>query len=148
MKPKALFGTIVGIVLVLDIITKQLVLAFMKSKSVPVLGSVLSLTYRENTGAGFGLLEGRNAVFIVIAIIALGIIIYYLREAWHSKLLTLALALIFAGALGNLIDRIAYGFVVDFIDFHWWPAFNVADSAITIGGILLAWHWWKDDCEK
>jgi signal peptidase II len=93
-----------------------------------------SFTYLKNTGVSFGLFKGSNFLFAIIAFLALVFFIYvYLKK----KKYFLQLSLITAGISGNLIDRIFLGHVVDFIDFHYWPVFNVADSAISIGMIWL-----------
>ena len=103
------------------------------------------LVLAHNQGAAFGLLNDAGGwqrwLFTAIAVGASAWVVQLLRKHWRQKLFCLALALILGGALGNLADRIAYGFVVDFLDFHWsqnhFPAFNLADSAITLGAILL-----------
>ncbi|MDA8362140.1 MAG: signal peptidase II [Gammaproteobacteria bacterium] len=107
----------------------------------------LNLVLVYNRGAAFGLLSQQdgwqNIIFIAIAaIIALAIIVYLFRGRHHEVLTTVALMLVLGGAIGNLIDRVRLGRVVDFVDFHighWhWYTFNLADSAITIGAVLLA----------
>ena len=112
-----------------------------------VLENFFHLTYHRNTGAIFGLFAGpagpaRRMIFIALSLAALALVIYLLFEWGRSSLPALiALSLVCGGAVGNLIDRIAYGEVIDFIDWHWharhWPTFNIADSAITAGTILL-----------
>jgi signal peptidase II len=100
-----------------------------------------------NTGAAFSLLADaggwQRLFFSTVAVVASGVIVHLLRRHPGQKLFSLALALILGGALGNLVDRIAYGHVIDFIQVYWqdwyWPAFNVADSAITMGAGLLVW---------
>jgi signal peptidase II len=100
-----------------------------------------------NAGAAFSFLSDaagwQRLLFMVIAAIASVWIVYLLRKYPHQRLFALALALVLAGAIGNLIDRIRVGAVIDFLDFHalgyHWPAFNVADSAITCGAALLIW---------
>ena len=103
----------------------------------------LVLTY--NSGAAFSILSDaagwQRGLFIAIALIASAWIVYLLRKYPHQRLFALALSLVLAGAVGNVIDRVLTGAVIDFLDFHafgWhWPAFNVADSAITCGAVLL-----------
>ena len=105
----------------------------------------LVLTY--NSGAAFSILSDaagwQRGLFIAIALIASAWIVYLLRKYPHQRLFALALSLVLAGAVGNVIDRILIGAVIDFLDFHalgyHWPAFNVADSAITCGAALLIW---------
>jgi len=96
----------------------------------------------HNTGIAFGFLKGHGAVPIIMTVIAFALLIfniYYYRK--NDEALTrsyiVAFSLIFGGAIGNLIDRITLGYVVDFIDFRFWPVFNIADSAITIGAIVI-----------
>lgn len=110
-------------------------------ESRPVLGRFLSLTHTRNTGGAFSLLQANNTFFIVVAAVALVALIYSYHRFQRSNLLVSgALALALGGAIGNLIDRVRYGYVVDFFDVHFWPIFNVADSAITVGILLLAYH--------
>jgi signal peptidase II len=107
--------------------------------------SFFNLVLAHNTGAAFSFLSDAGGMqrwlFSLIAIVASVWIVWLLRKHQAEKLFALALALILGGALGNLIDRIAYGYVVDFLDFHWagyhFAAFNVADAAITLGAMLL-----------
>ncbi len=113
-----------------------------------IIPGLFNLVYVTNTGAAFGFLAGskswlRQAFFVGVAIIALGVMVFaYGQLKRQSKIFIYALGLIGGGAVGNLIDRLRYGSVVDFLDFYLggyhWPAFNVADSAITIGvGLFL-----------
>lgn len=136
------------IAVVIDQISKYYVLNGMyRGQSIPVLDGLLNLTFVMNPGAAFGFLSGasekfRVPFFLVISLVAIGVVIFfYLHTARDNKLLQVGLALILGGAIGNLIDRVRFSEVVDFIDFYFkgyhWPAFNVADSAITIGVSLL-----------
>jgi len=142
------------ILLILDQWTKLLVDSrFQLYESVPLIDNFLSLTYVRNKGAAFGILSDsaiRIPFFITVSTVALIGILWYLRKInVDQKLQQWAMSLIFSGALGNLIDRIRLGEVIDFIDAHWylhhWPAFNVADSAITIGVALLLIDLWRDE---
>lgn len=106
--------------------------------SIPVL-PFFHLTYVENTGAAWGMLQGRNVALIGISLSLLAGLLY-LRRQWKERPWELyGSTLVIAGAVGNLYDRIAYGYVVDFLDFLVWPVFNVADSCITVGACALAW---------
>ncbi|KAF0117515.1 MAG: signal peptidase II [bacterium] len=115
--------------------------------SITIIKNFIHITYVRNTGAAFGLLASQGTGFKVFffattSIIAITVIIFFLRSLKDTQtLLASSLSLIMGGAIGNLIDRVRLGEVIDFIDFHWysyhWPAFNVADSAITVGGVFL-----------
>lgn len=106
-----------------------------------------NLVLVHNRGAAFSFLSGAGGwqrwFFSVIAVLASGWMIWLLCKHRQDPLFCFALSLILGGALGNLIDRVAYGYVVDFLDFYWqmyhFPAFNVADSAVTCGAALLIW---------
>ncbi len=109
-------------------------------QSFPFLGHVVYLTYVRNTGGAFSLLRGRSLLFIVVAcLVLLAMLIFIRRILGMDRVWTFSLGLVAGGTLGNLIDRLRLGgSVVDFIDFRFWPVFNVADSAITIGMVILA----------
>ena len=98
----------------------------------------------HNTGAAFGLFRDQSLVLTVVAIVAITVILVYTFVGYRhlpwldSKLGKLALGLILGGTVGNLVDRLRFGYVTDFIDFGFWPTFNIADSAVTIGVILFA----------
>ncbi|MFM2407720.1 MAG: lipoprotein signal peptidase [Pseudomonadota bacterium] len=137
-----------GLVIVLDQCSKLYIAShFVYGESLPVL-NVFSLVLWHNEGAAYGFLNDfgglQRWLFSGIAVGASGWMIWLLRKHANQTLFPLALSLILGGALGNLIDRIAYGYVVDFLLFHWdahtFPAFNVADSAITCGAALLIWE--------
>lgn len=149
-----LLGIVTAVILILDQATKLYVDArFALYESVPVIPGWFHLTYIRNQGAAFGILSNsavRVPFFITVAAIALLVILWYLRSLRDDqKLAAFALALIFSGALGNLIDRVRLGEVIDFLDVFWrhnhWPAFNVADSAICVGVTLLIWEMWQDE---
>jgi signal peptidase II len=127
---------VAGLVVVADQVTKALVAAKLRpEESVPVLGDLLSVSLVENTGASFGLFKSQTLILVLVSVIAIIFIVFYLAKKKSS--LYLPFALILGGACGNLIDRLRFGYVVDFIDFHWWPVFNVADSCITVGSVIL-----------
>jgi signal peptidase II len=137
-----------GGILVLDQATKALVDKTMAMhQSIDLIPNFASLTYLRNTGAAFGFLAGarsslRIVFFAMISSVAIGCIVYLIRGLRpQQRALLASLSLILGGAVGNLIDRLRLGEVIDFIDLHWydihWPAFNVADSAISIGVALL-----------
>ncbi len=135
-----------GLVLVLDQISKLAILAhFTPYRDEYIVAPFFSLVHWLNTGAAFSLFANQpgwqRGFFIVVAFVASGVMLFLLRRPHYSPLFHPALALILGGALGNVVDRIAYGHVVDFLLFHWrdwfYPAFNLADSAITLGAALL-----------
>jgi signal peptidase II len=154
MKRYYTLSVITLVLLILDQATKLYVDAnFRLHETVPVIRGFFHLTYVRNKGAAFGILSD-NAIripfFITVSIIAMiGILWYIKRLREDQKLAFFSLALIFSGAFGNLIDRIRLGEVIDFLDVFWqrhhWPAFNVADSAITIGVTLLFIEMWRED---
>ncbi|HPK54319.1 MAG TPA: signal peptidase II [Smithellaceae bacterium] len=151
MKNIILFVLGAAVIVALDQITKAAISSrFSINESYEVIGGFFNLVYVLNPGAAFGFLANVSAAFryiffIGITIIAIALIIYYLvKNRSGGVIIALSLTLIFAGAVGNLIDRIRFGAVVDFLDFYagtWhWPAFNVADSAITTGAVLMIWE--------
>ena len=104
---------------------------------------ILHMTLVHNTGIAFGLFKNHGMVYIIIPIIAVILLVYNIcyykyNEEKLSRLYIFAFSSILGGAIGNLIDRIYFGYVIDFIDFRIWPVFNIADSAITIGAIIIA----------
>ncbi len=132
------------ILIIIDRITKLLTTNLLKPiKNIDLIPNVLSLTYVENRGAAFGILQNARWVFIVVTIAVLaGLGIYIIKTKPQAKLFKWASALIYAGAIGNLIDRIAYGYVVDMIRGHFFdfPVFNFADCCIVVGTVILCIH--------
>ena len=134
------------IVIFLDQLTKFFIKQnFQLNESIPIIKNAFHLTYTTNTGSAFGLFKGFNLFFILFSVIVIFVIFYYLKQVKEKeKLMLFSLGLLLGGTIGNLIDRIAYGSVIDFIDFRVWPVFNVADSAVTISIILLIILLWKE----
>jgi signal peptidase II len=132
--------TIAGIVLLVDRISKAWILGHFRLGESRPLARFFSLTLVQNTGTAFGFLQGNNKALLVLGFVILISLLYGARGLserggyWGA----LGVALVLGGAIGNMIDRIHYGQVVDFLDFHFWPVFNVADSAITIGTLGIA----------
>ena len=139
MKHKWLEPALITAVFFSDRLTKTLALRHLYLKSEAVL-PFLKLTYVENTGVAFGMFRDSNNFFIAFSVILIAALLIFRRKCSGRGMAALAgLALVLGGALGNLYDRLAYGFVVDFFDLSFFPAvFNIADSAITIGAVLLA----------
>jgi len=131
------------LIVALDQYTKNLVRSHLPLNHswnpVSWLAPIVTLTHTRNTGAAFGLLPNMSIFFVVVALVVVAaIIIYYRQIAVGSWMLRSAFGLQLGGAVGNLIDRVRQGYVTDFIDFRVWPIFNVADSALVVGTILLA----------
>ena len=144
-------GASVSAIVVVDQLTKTIIDRTMPlHHSIPIIDGLFSLTYIRNTGAAFGLFAGSHEVFrlpflIGVSILAMGFILVMLKRLRDGETgLSTALAFILGGALGNLIDRVIYGEVIDFLDVYWsnyhWPAFNVADSFITIGVAITLFY--------
>lgn len=108
--------------------------------SIPVIKGVFHLTYVENTGAAFGMLQG-NTWFLILTSVLVSAVVAYLiwKVKPENRYVKTSLALILGGALGNLVDRVLLGYVVDFLDFRIWPVFNIADSCVVVGAILLGY---------
>jgi signal peptidase II len=145
---RARYLWIAGMVVALDQMTKALVNDFMTlHESRTIVEGLVRLTYVQNRGAAFGILSEaglpyQSVLFSAVSLLALlAIALYAWRMPVHSRLPQTALALVMGGAVGNLLDRARLGYVIDYVDVYWgahhWPAFNVADSAITIGVALL-----------
>lgn len=127
--------------MVLDYLTKRLVISKLDLYDNIAVLPFLNIVYVENKGAAFGMFAGMgNGFFIAVAIAAMAVILFYMSKL-PKGLELFSISLIFGGAAGNLIDRIMLGRVIDFIDLYlgeWhWPAFNVADSALTVGIVLF-----------
>ena len=132
---------IVSIVILLDQTTKFLALRFLQLNTpVPLIKNFLNLTLVHNRGAAFGLFQNQLLLFVLVSLFAIGLIFYNLRNKANSVLLKVSLSLILGGAAGNLIDRLRFGYVVDFLDLRVWPVFNIADSVITIAAFVLVWE--------
>jgi len=123
-------------------LTKNYISGFLDlNESIAVIGNILRFTLVHNTGIAFGFFKDCGIVFIIIPVILTGLLVYnvyyYRHSPSMSRVYIVAFSLILGGAIGNLIDRIYLGYVIDFIDFRVWPVFNLADSAITIGAAII-----------
>lgn len=130
------------IILIIDIISKRLVVNFMiENESVKVIDSFFSLTYVKNTGVAFSLIEGYVWLIIIATVIILFMLFKYIKDGINSKCELVSYGFILGGAIGNLVDRIFYGYVVDFLDFNIFgyqaPIFNIADIFIVVGVFIL-----------
>lgn len=148
-KKTILFSTLAGALLLLDQWTKHWIIATLKiHEGFAVVDGFFNIVHVRNPGAAFGFLASappafRSVFFLLATLAAILLILHYLRQTGIEKLsLVVSLSMILAGAVGNLIDRVRFGEVVDFLDLYvgntHWPAFNVADASISIGAVLLA----------
>ena len=148
----AVWLALAAVVAVLDQFTKQLILGHYRLGDATYVTSFFNVVRAHNTGAAFSFLAGAGGwqrwFFIGLALAVAGFIVWLLRAHPGQKLFAFALSMILGGAVGNVIDRMLHGYVVDFLDFHWsflaplfhrghFPAFNLADAAITVGAIGL-----------
>ncbi len=161
----------VPLVVIADLVTKMLAVSYLRplvAESHPsdwfvsVIDGFFRLKYAENAGAAWGLLRNaaptfRIPFFIIVSLLAIGLIVWFFRRIEpHKRLLPLAVSLVLGGAVGNLIDRVRFGKVVDFVDWFitiggeekHWPTFNVADAAITVGVALLIIEMFIGDKQK
>jgi signal peptidase II len=140
-----------GCVIVLDQISKMIILRWMPMfEIIPVIPGFFNITHIHNPGGAFGFMADqgphiRSFIFLAMSSLAAIVVLYfYFSTPIHYTWLSIALLLIFGGAVGNMIDRFRFGEVVDFLDFYvggyHWPAFNVADSGITVGMTILVYH--------
>jgi signal peptidase II len=131
---------IVTSIILLDQITKFLAISSLQLNTpVPLIKNFLNLTLVHNRGAAFGFFQNQLLMFVLISILVIAFIFHNLKNKKNSVIFKLSLSLILGGAIGNLIDRLRFGFVIDFLDLRIWPVFNLADSAITIAALLLSW---------
>lgn len=139
------------VVIVLDQLSKAWVVAALgpttMTKFIPVAGDSVRIAYSHNTGVAFSMFEGHPEILSIAALlIVAGAIYFYATQLPNRRLgIQLIMGLIMGGALGNLIDRIRLGYVVDFIQVGWFPIFNLADSAITVGAALLMLQFLRDE---
>ena len=135
----------------LDLFTKMLILAHVPlGAAIPVVPGLFDLTHVHNPGGAFGFLaamgpQARGVIFILVSLVAVAVILwFYMQTPVQQRWLPFGFALICGGAIGNLVDRLRFGVVIDFIDVYigalHWPAFNIADSAITVGVTIFAFH--------
>lgn len=138
MKHQQMFVALAILVLLVDQLTKLLVRQLLSlNQSVPIIKGFLSVSYINNTGALFGLFKGNASVLAWLGVAGVALLIYSYKEVRDKKLPRLFYALVLAGVAGNIIDRFFFGAVTDFLDFSFWPAFNLADIAATAGVIGL-----------
>ena len=148
MLPLMRWLAVAAVVLVLDQLSKALLASAFRVGEAVTVTSFFDLVFVFNRGAAFSFLATSSGwqrwFFVVLALVISAWIVVMLKRHASERLLPWALALVLGGALGNVIDRLTHGAVVDFLSFHigdhYWPAFNVADSAISVGVFLMLWH--------
>ena len=133
------------LVFIIDQLVKHLVVSTMHlGQSLPVIKGIFHITYVLNPGAAFGMLEHQRWIFIVVALLVVVLALVFYKHIQQESLITrIGAGLLLGGALGNLLDRIQSGLVVDFLDFRIWPVFNIADIAICGGAAMLIWDMWQ-----
>lgn len=139
MKNNFIFVLFFSIVLILDQTLKYIIRSFFTIGSSLNI-KIFSITYITNTGMSFGLFKGVNLLFVIISVIVL---VFFSYIYYKQKKYPMQLSLICAGIVGNLIDRIAFGHVIDYIDFGFFPVFNIADAAISTGIVWLIFVLWR-----
>lgn len=139
MNIRSCFFGIASLIFMLDQLTKMVALSVLSShRSIPVVKGFFHLSLVSNRGAAFGIFPGQRLLLIVFAVLVISIVVYYhFRLPRDRVLLNTSLGLILGGSLGNIFDRVFRGAVVDFIDFRFWPAFNVADASVNIGIAII-----------
>ena len=138
-----IYEVIIAILIGLDQLSKYFGLNYLKEAgSIPVIQNIFHLTYVENRGAAFGMFQNNQTIFIIVALVASAFGLYYLHKKKINLVGKVGILLIISGAIGNLIDRVRLGFVVDYFDFRiiWEYVFNVADVFVVVGTILLCIH--------
>ena len=148
---KKLRYLVIALVLIVDYVLKAYIRETMYAgQSFPVIKGIFSITYVQNRGAAFSIMEGQEMLLTLLPAAALVIAVIYMEKLRHEHwTMLLALQLIIAGGAGNLIDRVARGFVTDMFDFHFWPVFNIADIAIVTGcGFLILFMFKFDESAK
>ncbi len=132
-------------VIVFDQLAKLIIRASLElNQSMPVIKNIFHMTYTTNTGSVFGILKNFQLPLIFFTVMVIGFILYYIDKIKEKeKALQLFTGFILGAAIGNLIDRLIFGHVIDFLDFRIWPVFNIADSFITVSVIFFVIYFWK-----
>lgn len=131
--------SLIFIIIIIDQLTKWIVETNLINTRIPVIENIFYLTYLQNTGGAWGIFENNKIIFTIgIPIVLMAIIIYLIKGKSINKVEKIGFYALIGGAIGNYIDRIARGYVVDFIDFVVWPVFNIADIAVVVGvGLII-----------
>lgn len=151
---RSAFYLLAFVVLATDHLSKSWAIsALAGGRSVSVIRGYLTLSLVYNQGSAFGIVRQGSAVLAAVAVVAIGFMLYIERHGLPDRMVRAAVALQLGGALGNFFDRARLGYVIDFIELDWrgrnvWPVFNIADSAITVGTILLIWWLWQSQAPE
>ncbi|MGE5329073.1 MAG: signal peptidase II [Deltaproteobacteria bacterium] len=129
---------LIMLIIGIDQYTKYLAVTYLQYNPTPVIQGVFELNYVQNRGAAFGIMQNSGWLFFITIPIILGALFVYILLNKNKKMYQIPLILITSGAIGNYIDRVRFGYVIDFLDFKVWPVFNIADTAIVVGAVLFA----------
>lgn len=131
-------GLLTLAIIIVDRLVKFYVAEYISvGQSIPVLGKFFQITLVSNIGAAFGMFQGFSWFFILASCIVFGLVVFYYQKIILNRWLVFTTAFILGGTVGNMLDRIFFGHVIDYIDFIFWPAFNISDMALTTGAIML-----------
>lgn len=136
-----MYELLILLLILIDQISKIKIKALLENRgSIPIIDGFFNLTYVENKGAAFGLFQDKQIVFVMVAVIVVILGLGYIHKAKITKMAKFSIALIIAGAVGNVIDRLRIGYVIDFFDFKfiWTYVFNFADILVVVGTVILA----------
>ena len=145
-KRDSIYLAIVLILVTFDYIIKTKIKTIMQlGDSIDVIKNFFSITYVQNTGAAFGMFKNQKILFLIVGIVAI-LILLYLFSKTDNKIVKISISMVISGAIGNIIDRLLYGFVVDMFDFHaiWSYVFNFADVCVVLGVALLSFSILKE----
>jgi signal peptidase II len=135
------YWIILALVVLLDQSSKWWVSSTLfMGESRPLIDGILWLTHVHNQGAAFSILQGKIAFFVIASIIVIIGVSIWVAVSRPPNVLAMIMGLLSGGAVGNLVDRLRFSHVIDFLDLHWWPVFNFADMAIVVGSFLLVWY--------
>jgi signal peptidase II len=144
-----LIGLIGGVIFLIELLIKNYLRTYHAFESIPIIKNIFHITVVFNTGAAFGILKGKTSFLIYLGLVFMLVFFTALKKEKDKNLIVfISYGLILGGTISNLFDRIFFGYVVDYIDLRIWPVFNLADSAITVGVILLILNYLKNKNDK
>lgn len=136
-----IISSIAGLIFLTDFFLKSYLSKHLTYCSIPVIKNIFHITITFNTGAAFGILKDRTDLLIYLSLIFIVFFLFSFRQELRTnRLLAVAAGLVIGGAISNLCDRIFLGYVVDYLDFRIWPVFNLSDSSVTIGALIIFWY--------